>query len=126
MSELYPKWVSAYKEAVVCAFDPAVFDDALERLGIVPPYCDDPEKDDKVEELRRLVFVYPDVHDCVFAAIREEDRIPLPLSADGSFTPRHLHNWNMINNLIVYGLVFGLDMLEDALNSGVPLEDIVA
>lgn len=114
----------------------------LDRLGIIPPYYDDPEVDEKIEQMRRLVALAEDLADYVDGVMKT---IPDPVwdyfreeleeyNRAGAFDPVHIsrtaahieHRQHIRAGLIAYGVVFGLDMLEDAVNSDVPFEDILA
>lgn len=103
-------------------------DDVLERLDLVSYDPDnDPDIDVKTNAIRCLASCAADIRDYV-------DYSALPSWGANITPPLTLPEYDFLRDeffriregLIAYGLVFGLDMLEDAVNSGVPLEDILA
>lgn len=103
----------------------------LEREGIELGFLgDSPEHDEICERLERARCEFEDIRDVVTRAVEPlfQKTNFLPFSAaEQELYRRYTSDWLYVKNgLYNYGALNGLDMLEDALNSGVPLEDIVA
>lgn len=122
------------REALYCAIysigfpvmEPA---DLIERLDLLPSSPSDPDLDAKASTMRRIADEVDEVQSYAErVAWGENER--LFAQEFPRFAPRSdilcRPAFDLRRGLCEYGLLFGLDMLEDAVNSGVPLEDIVA
>lgn len=128
------EWNSEYKHFRE-DFGIDVVDRIAERCGL-PLYEDDvrdvPDLEYKLEELRRVHADALEAEDLLQPRLDAEFSFPpvstSPLSPTDAFAridAMFQHSRRVREDLIVMGVECGLDVLEDALNSGVPLDNIV-